>query len=1136
LFEQQNGQPEKPLDQDATESSKHKGQQNYIGAGGVCDEYDAPTEQTPSDPRHDNAETENVDIDPNSERKKRQKTTMLEDSESKFSQTTAEGPLEGRGSWLAQLQAAARSDYTKPQEQRALEADLRPSPITPQNASPVKLAIRKSPIKTPAKLQFIPDAPAATPPSAGRPTTRSSSSGSKRAPSPGLGPTPKKKVIKLTSKGKLLSSPPSVSPASKRKTRSKQTKPAGIFAPEPRRSTHLSYGEDDESRTQIGNQIDKILSQSANSASRNPARLPEPPKITHPFFLGKPAKKTQSEVMVLDDELVTGQDSDATEKPENGGAIKPKDWNDLGFKKNQTSTAKVVEVIRTLWPPKDMQHLGVAAVLPVVQHDCQTSLIRQKSSKSRMELFAVPVDQDVLQQFAATLDLHPGQLRDTFPLPQKMLPSRQKMIETVMSNLSSSPGQPPGLNTLQDTYPQAVERMRLKLLSDTSSNNIIVAGIVQSWLSNSAPQQINEVLQSGTAVLRKWLASHQVHHTATKLPGVQTTKAPRKRRRKKKTEDLDDFIATSDEDEETPTTAKNAILITGPSGCGKTASVYAAAKELDFEVFEIYPGMRRSAKDIFDKVGDMTQNHLVQKATQLDRARDSTPENAILGVPTGGDNEGSKSAFETFLGGKGPTAKKATNGQSRAGTPKDEVGVKPQSRKQSLILFEEVDILFEEDRGFWSGVIQLIEQSKRPAILTCNDPTAVPVEDLPLHTTLQYEAIPVNVGVDYLLLLAASEGHLLQREAVRLLYLSNQNDLRATIAGLSFWCQMAVGSEKAGLDWTVEPRPSGEAMKPEGEKLKLFSKNTYLPGMGLVPRTLIDADPTTHGALLQYAEDELGIPLQHWLEEGGVREQYEATARPRSDLSMLSTLQQQLDLSEMRSNLDLLSQPVDLHGGMGDRSERRSNFDLLSQPVDAHSETEHLRQAAISAEIAARTLSVFTPQAPSVSAVDIVRAHLQANAAIPELFSNSILTAFEPLMAEKPRFPPSLGRLAPSLETPSRYLIADIAPYVRSIVRYDKRLEVHRDAVAGELQGIKTRKTRASRAALEGGSKASTREEKWFPKRTNYAAVLQTGGKWHLWEDQVTRLSSDESSIGTGSRTVTTVASPAADVDMTDDA
>lgn len=119
---------------------------------------------------------------------------------------------------------------------------------------------------------------------------------------------------------------------------------------------------------------------------------------------------------------------------------------------------------------------------------------------------------------------------------------------------------------------------------------------------------------------------------------------------------------------------------------------------------------------------------------------------------------------------------------------------------------------------------------------------------------------------------------------------------------------------------------------------------------------------------------------------------------------------------------------------------------------------------------------------------------------------------------------------------PSRYLIADIAPYVRSIVRYDKRLEVHRDAIAGGLQGIKTRKTRASRAALEGGSKASTREEKWFPKRTNYAAVLQTGGEWHLWEDQVTRLSSDESSIGTGSRTESTVASPAADVDMTDDA
>jgi sorting nexin-8 len=958
-------------------------------------------------------------------------------------------------------------------------------------------------MKTPAKLQFAPDAPMATPSSAVRPTTRSSSLGSKRAPSPGLGTTPKKKIIKLTSKGKLLSSPASVSPASKRKTRSKQTQPAAKVAPQPRRSTRLSYGSDDESRNQVGNQIDTILAQTTGSIGQDSGKLIEPVIVTHPFFMGKPAKKSGSDLIVIDDESTIGQDSDTDEKPGNGLTIKPKDWNDLGFKKNQISVVQVVDAIHALWPPKGMQHVGAETGLPTVQQNRQTSIIRERSSKSRVELCNVPTDEDILHQFAAALSIQPGQPVDMFPLPRKIELSRQEMADIIMTDFPSTSGDHSGANGLHDAFPQAAARLQSNLLTEASSTDGQGSGTTVSWLSTSAPQQTNQVLQTQTHVLQTWLASHQVHHTATKLSAAQKVKAPRRRRRRKKAEDLSDFIAGSDEDEGSPGSTKNAILIAGPSGCGKTASVYAAAKELDFEVFEIYPGMRRSAKDIFDKVGDMTQNHLVHKATQLDHARDS---------PSGDDTQFGKIVFKTFLGGK-KTGTKAANSQSRPGTPKDEVGVKPQSQKQSLILFEEVDILFEEDRGFWSGVIQLIELSKRPVILTCNDPSSVPVEDLPLHATLHYEPIPVNVAVDYILLLAASEGHWIQREAVSLLYLSKQNDLRATIAELSFWCQMAVGSEKAGLDWMVSPRPFREAIRPEMEKMKVFSKDTYLPGMGMVPRTLVDSDLSTHATLLQYAEDELGIPLQHWHEEWNGGDAHDTSTQPSTAGSRLHALQQRLELSETRSILD-----------------------LLNRPADARCETDHMRQAAVSARIAASASRVFTPQVPSVSAEDITHAHLQANAARSESLSNSVPTAFEPLMAEKPRFPPSTGRLAPSLETSSRYLVADIAPYIRSIVRYDQRLQLQREAMAGGLQGIKTRKTRASRAALEGGSKASTREEKWFPRRTDYAAILQTGGEWHSWEDEYTRPSSEESSIDTESRTESTVASPVADVEMTDDA
>ena len=180
----------------------------------------------------------------------------------------------------------------------------------------------------------------------------------------------------------------------------------------------------------------------------------------------------------------------------------------------------------------------------------------------------------------------------------------------------------------------------------------------------------------------------------------------------------------------------NTIVLCGPSGSGKTAAVYACAAELDWEVFEVYPGVgKRSGAALDNLIGQVGRNHLVTKQGGRHLSPALEKDNALtrfLGVSTtqisadpglvDGSSDGTdvpdiggiEIVSDDGLGVPAPPP------QSDPLPVVESVQKLQAQAKQSLILLEEVDILYKDDVNFWPTVINIIRDCRRPVVLTCN--------------------------------------------------------------------------------------------------------------------------------------------------------------------------------------------------------------------------------------------------------------------------------------------------------------------------------------------------------------------------------------------------------------------------------
>ncbi|XP_025052022.1 ATPase family AAA domain-containing protein 5 [Alligator sinensis] len=279
----------------------------------------------------------------------------------------------------------------------------------------------------------------------------------------------------------------------------------------------------------------------------------------------------------------------------------------------------------------------------------------------------------------------------------------------------------------------------------------------------------------------------------------------------------------------------NTMLITGPPGVGKTAAVYACAQELGFKIFEVNASCQRSGRQILSQLKEATQSHQVDKqgvnahkpcffnsCSTKSPKKINSPKKIVSPrkPPLSPKGTGIKRSFPPktlanyFKVSSKPKNNEETvksqekNKETIQKSPEEtadiqirsvskEVGGEELNRKSatSLILFEEVDIIFDEDAGFLSAIKTFMATAKRPIILTTNDPTFSLMFD-GYFEEINFKIPPLINAASYLQVLCLAENLRTDIKDLATLLTTNNCDIRQSVLYLQFWIRSGGGCLK----------------------------------------------------------------------------------------------------------------------------------------------------------------------------------------------------------------------------------------------------------------------------------------------------------------------------------------------------